>query len=312
MSAPDPRLTRYLLGELSEAEMTTLERDYMSDPAAFAQLVESETDLVDDYIRGRLPTEVRRRFEEHYLSHPKRRERVALAGALAAKIHERDSRAPASRAVQSWSGAIAGFRAGWTGRIALATAMATLLLSTGWFAIQRSRLRGELARTERARAVEEQRARELEGQLSRVQTKAREPASELERLKTPAAAPAATAPSSTPTFVSLLLTVPSARAPETGPASTLIIPPGTGEVRVQLEIGEVEYASYQVSVSRVAGPVVFTRQGVAPRKVGGRAHLAVTVPADRLTAGDYMLTLNGERPGAGLEVVSQLLFRVSR
>jgi hypothetical protein len=75
-------------------------------------------------------------------------------------------------------------------------------------------------------------------------------------------------------------------------------------------MADAEYATYQVSLNAVAGPVVFTRRGLAPRRVDTGVRIAVTVPADRLATGDYMLTLSGERPGAPPEAASQLLIQV--
>src|SRR5262245_24543624 len=157
-----PREMRYLLGELSEAEMTAFEREYMNDPDVYAQLVRSETALVDDYVRRRLPPQVRQRFEEHYLSHPKRRERVAFAGALATKIDERRAgESPGTGLAESWWGAINRFSSRPVFKVALVSATAILLVSTGWLLVQANRLRGELVRSEQARSTNEQRARDL-------------------------------------------------------------------------------------------------------------------------------------------------------
>jgi hypothetical protein len=296
---PDPRATRYLLGELAEAEMTAFEREYMSDPEMFARLEQSETALVDGYVRRRLPPNVQQRFEAHYLSHPRRRERVAFATALAAKIDERQSREVAATPVRPF-----GVRSMWT--VAWAAATVILLLTTGWSLIQYNRMRGELAQSERARTVDAQRARDLQNQLSTAQTETGALKTEIERLKTP---PAPNPPAS---IVSLLLTVPSTRTPASGEAKTIAVSPAAREFRIELAMDETEYATYQVSLNPVGASAIFTRPHLTPRKVGAGARLTVSVPAERLVAGDYMLTLRGERPGGGLEAVSQLLFRVTR
>jgi hypothetical protein len=41
-----------------------------------------EENLVDDYVRGRLPDDLRRRFEAGYLQLPYRRQKVVMAAAL--------------------------------------------------------------------------------------------------------------------------------------------------------------------------------------------------------------------------------------
>jgi hypothetical protein len=308
MSTPDPRWTSYLLGELSEAEATALEREFFANPDVFARLVEAETELVDDYVRRRLPPPLSARFERQYLSDPRRRARVEFAEALATKIDEVESAAKvqASRGAERARVEVPEART-WLWRASMAAALLVAIGSTGWWWLQSRRLRGELTHSELARTSGEQRTRDLQDQLSKAQTSASALASELERLKTPPGPPP-TQPA--PSFVSLLLTVPSARAPEPRDAPTLAIPRGTREVRFELAMPEAEYASYQVAVNPVVGPAVFTRQRLVPRRVGAGARIAVTAPAERLVAGDYMLTLTGERPGAPPETVSQLLFRV--
>jgi hypothetical protein len=296
-------MTSYLLGDLSEPEVTALERDFFSNPEVFARLVQAETELVDDYVRRRLPPQLKARFEQHYLSDARRLARVEFAEALATKIDEVESAEEArpSGVRARWQEPLLALGAGGLWRISVAAALALLFASTGWLLLQSRRLRGELAQSETARARDEQRTRDLQGQLL----------SELERLKGRSGTPTTqSATSSTPTLVSLLLTVPSARAPDAGAPSTLAISPEIREVRIQLAMDVAEYARYQVSLNAVAGPVVFTRQHLAPRKMDTSVLVAVTVPADRLAAGDYMLTLSGERPGAPPETVSQLLIRV--
>ena len=71
MSEPPDTTTRYLLGELPEADRTAFEEAYFGDPQKFAAVSEAESALVDDYVRGQLPADVRRRFERAYLSNPR-------------------------------------------------------------------------------------------------------------------------------------------------------------------------------------------------------------------------------------------------
>ena len=79
-------LTRYLLGELSEDERTALEEQYIADPNIFGEVARAESDLVDDYVRGKLAPEAHERFERVYLARPQRRERVKFAEALLTRL----------------------------------------------------------------------------------------------------------------------------------------------------------------------------------------------------------------------------------
>ena len=47
-------MRRYLLGELSESEQSDLEEKYFTDPQVFNQVLKTERELVDAYVRGQL------------------------------------------------------------------------------------------------------------------------------------------------------------------------------------------------------------------------------------------------------------------
>jgi hypothetical protein len=64
----DERITGYLLvGRLTEDEQTAVEEEYFADPQKFEEVWAIENDLVDAYVRGRLPGGERELFERHYL-----------------------------------------------------------------------------------------------------------------------------------------------------------------------------------------------------------------------------------------------------
>jgi hypothetical protein len=294
-------MTSYLLGELSESDQASFEREYFTDPTVFESLVQTETALVDDYARGRLSPHLRKRFEEYYLAHPSRRERANFADALATKIDEIQNTAPApqrDRDGSAWQAVLSAFGRGWTLRVSMATGIALLMLATGWLLVQTGRLRRELAQTEMARQAGEQRERDLERRLSAE--------------RTPAAPTASPVPGAPPSVVSLLLSVRSTRGPDTGAAPTLVIPPGTGQVRVQLALGQEDYPSYQVSLKSIVGLEILTRERLKPQTTTSGPTLVLTVPANRLAAGDYVLTLSGEGPSRDIDELSKSLFRVEK
>src|ERR1044071_1674406 len=79
-------LKRYVLGELSGDERDAVEQRYFSDQQIFDQLVRIETEIVDDYVRGRLSAADRASFERSYLQNPDRVRRIKFAAALATRI----------------------------------------------------------------------------------------------------------------------------------------------------------------------------------------------------------------------------------
>lgn len=75
-------MRRYLIGDYDAGAGEALERAYFSDPVTLERLELVEADLVDDYVTGRLPPDVREKFERHYLASREHRVEVELARAL--------------------------------------------------------------------------------------------------------------------------------------------------------------------------------------------------------------------------------------
>src|SRR5258705_13760092 len=262
MNESDHNLRRYLLGELSESERAALEEKYFADPRVFEQVLMSESDLVDGYVRGQLSPRARERFEQIYLTNPRRRERVKFAGALVSKIDQTEiAESVAAKPVWPVSGwrrlpALRGRRP----ILEFSLALASLLLVIGciWFFIDSRRSREELAQAQSARADQEARTRELERQVAAERKRTEELTAQLDhgRLQEQPPAQAVATPPSTrslPTFPSLILAVSGVRGTETGKAPTLVIPFGTAEARLQLNLKEHYYKDSSVSLRAVHG-----------------------------------------------------------
>jgi hypothetical protein len=259
---------------------------------------------------------------------------VKFAEALAARINQTEAsksaegqtadHASQSQKVQTgqrWQSLLATLRGR---RLALSFSIALVLLiaiSGVWSFIESRRLRRELAETQAARADEERRARELEEQRSANERKqAEELTAELNRrqqpqesLAQPSPTPmprAADAPA--PTFVTLHLSIGITRSADTSPAQTLVIPPGTKEVRLRLDLKENDYASYGVSLRAVGGREIFGRRSLKPVPAKPGARLFLTLPADGLITGDYMLTLSGISQDGSAEDLSKSIFRIEK
>ena len=309
-------MTRYLLGELSESERADLERRYFADSAFVERLSQCESDLMDDYARGRLSPETRERFEKAYLADPERRARLRFSEALVAKLDREVSPGliPQEAETTSWWQKL--FVPFIGGQRALAFSFAVLLLmvlGSAWLLLRTSRLRNELAQTRATEAAREQHERELQQQLIDEQARNQQLMAELDRERaqpTPdigIASPKNTAPA----FVSLLLVASGVRGAETR-SPTLSIPAGTQEVRIELKTAENEYQSYQLELHALGGKAIFDRKKVKPTITKSGANFGFSVPASRFTSGDYILTLKGVIPGGEVEDVSKSLFRVSQ
>jgi hypothetical protein len=77
---------RYLYGEHLEAERDDIEERLFTDEDFSLFVDDVENDLIDEYLRGELSFEEKRRFETKYLTTDGRRDRVALAGTLHEKV----------------------------------------------------------------------------------------------------------------------------------------------------------------------------------------------------------------------------------
>ena len=331
MDASDQVMTRYLLGELSESEQAALEEKYFTDPRVFDQVLKAESELVDNYVRGRLSTQTRERFEQSFLIHPRRRERVKFAEALATRLDQIEgSRAvaePPGAGVSRWQRLLLALRGR---RLVLGFSMSLVFLLTAVggirFFIENRRLRQELAQTREAQAERARRERELQQQLTDEERRAHELAGEEARAEELAAEPVrqrarqqtiqtkqAPPARSASTFASLVLTVGGVRGIDTGQASHLVIPRGTSQVRLRLNLKENDYPGYRVSLQRVGGAEIFSRQGLKPGITKSGASFTLIVPAHKFgAAGDYVLTLRGVSQGGEIEDLSKSLFRVEK
>ena len=320
MTNSDEMMTRYLFGELSESEQAQLEERYFVDAQTFEQLVQLETELVDDYARDHLSPQMRERFERAYLVKPNRRARLRFSEALAAKLDqiaalrvaEQTSIKTASRRQRFFSLLTGGQRA-----LAFSMALVLLLLSSVsvWLFIQSNRLRRDLALTREEQTAQKEREREAQQQLANEQKRTQELATELERRASPAAPQPQPTPStaerSAPVVASLILTASGVRGVDTGTAPKLVIPQGVHQVRLQLNLRENDYQSYQLVLQAVGGREIFDHH-VKPVLTKSGASFIFTLPASKISAGDYMLTLKGITTGGESEDVSQSLFRVEK
>jgi tetratricopeptide (TPR) repeat protein len=89
-------LTRYLLGELTEAENSRLEERYFADNSLYDELGALERDLIDRYVQIDLSDYEKEQFEKHFLSTPKRQQKLNFARALNSYILKETERSEPS------------------------------------------------------------------------------------------------------------------------------------------------------------------------------------------------------------------------
>jgi len=317
MSNSDEMLTRYLFGELPESEQSQLEERYFNDTQIFERLVQLETAMVDSYTRGQLSPELRDRFERAYLADSNRRARVRFSEALKTKL-DLGAVLPVTDSTvvrpSSWWQRLSLSMTGTQKWLAFSMALALLLVSaaTLWLWIQNSRLRQDLANIHSQQTNQEQHARETEQQLADERARTQQLSAELDRARTQTP-PAPTAPeSSGSTIASLVLMVSGVRGTGAGDAPKLIIHKETQQIRLQLKLKEHDYKGYNLVLQAVGGNEIYNRQNLKARITRSDTSLTVTIPASKIAAGDYLLTLRGLTAAGEIQDVSQSLFHVEK
>src|ERR1051325_11706286 len=96
-NSANEELTRYLLGEMSEAEQTELEVRYFADPQLFAELCAWRSTLFDEYVCGELSPPMRIRFEAAIENSWIMNERIRFAETMHQAVAERGTTATSHR-----------------------------------------------------------------------------------------------------------------------------------------------------------------------------------------------------------------------
>ena len=84
-------MRRYLLGQLAEGDAEEVELRLLADADLSDRLEAAESELIDQYLEGELPTEERAQFEIYFLKAPERRDDLALTAALRNAARKRAS-----------------------------------------------------------------------------------------------------------------------------------------------------------------------------------------------------------------------------
>ena len=137
MNERDTKRIRYLLGLCSQAERERIEAEYFEDGAAFQAMLTAEDDLIDAYARGELTDEERRRFETHFLTSTRGRERVQFARAFAGV--ELKASVVGTKRPTTWLNISESLR-GWPLRIATAAAVIVVVVALSWIFVERRRM----------------------------------------------------------------------------------------------------------------------------------------------------------------------------
>lgn len=306
-------MRRYLLGDLPESETNELEIQLLSDDEKFEQIWELENRLVDGYVRGRLSSADRERFERHYQASTVHRQRVAVARNLVAEADGPGATAIPLPAKVSWGARLSeklGFSIlSW--QSALAATVLLFAICSVWLFLDRSRLRHEQEQVRVESEARQNREAELSQQLATAQEERKRLESEIERLRVernvngqPPTQPERTP---RPTIYSLLLSPMLMRGGDNPQTAT--IPSQTDLVRLQMKVDQESARRFRVSVRTVEGRQVWEQQIKPP---AGNPIITAQVPAGRLPVGDYILNLSAVNSTGKPEEINRYFFRVTK
>lgn len=307
-------ITQYLLGVLPEPQRVALEVECFADKERFEEVAAAENDLIDDYLRGKLSRDEHAQFEQHFLSSPRRRERVHAAKILLRSISSGvvagDNVRRPTPLRYSWSPLSKRKNHIW----ALAAAAAILLALGGiWLTIETSRLRNQVLQAQAEQAAELERRRELDKQLEAQSGRAQQLSEELASLRDQLTALEAQSDkhrSASTNVLSFFLTAALARG-NGGETQTLTIPPGIQAVKLRLTLKRSDYQSYRAVVRTPEGAEIWN-QAIIPTPMKSGAVVMLQIPASRFARNDYILKIMGTTSTGEVDDASSYYFRVER
>jgi anti-sigma factor RsiW len=294
---------RHVLGTLPDAERVRLEERYFADDAEFEEIEIAEEELIDRYVRGELSASDRAAFEQTVARSPRLMERVEFAKLFAGKLRVAEAPPVVTRAVEpkeaNWWEGLFGFSQ--ASRLAFASSILLVLIAGGVLLFGWWQLRAESRRLAAQQAALEQRQRELDQQAADLKAQ-RQPTPS----QTPVPPQLLQEPTPQTAAPALLVLSPGATRSTSGPSNVRILP-GTSDVLVTLNLRGTDYSSYRLKLNAPDGKDVFSQAGLKPRFTKNRAVLTFRVPSQRLSQGDYYITLFGEPTNESIDDYS---FRV--
>jgi hypothetical protein len=330
-------LIRYLVGLASEEDTDQLDELSVEDEGFALRLRAVEHDLVDAYVNGELTGETLEGFKSQYLRTPSGLAAVELAEALRgyrrAPAAERQV-APVAATTHVAAPKVRARSWPWpTWGLAAAAAVFALLVASVYLLIDNQQLRQRVSGDRASNVALEQRARQLQEELTRQQAAARETEQELARAREALASGASADPGAAPgagestgrtgdaprTGEILLALVLSPATRGGGQLPQFSIPPGvgtgadtgTGTVILRLPLVAVDFPHYEAALRDAAGDRIIWRSGrLQAPSTRQRPMIPVTIRTSLLGPRGYTLELTGISASGQAEPLDSYPFRV--
>lgn len=303
---------RFLLGDVTDAERSRIEDEFLADEENFVRLEIAEDELIEDYLRGELSGAEKSLFESEFLRTAERRERVARMKILIDETTARKRAAIVSAPEKiSWSETLRAFFKNAAWQTAFAASVVVLLAAFGaWLFNRQSANHAELTKTEPPIS-------QSPAPVSSPETIAPENANitntnQNKSNSTPKPTPTA-APEKTPppkeretTLAIFILNPGGIRG---GAAENrLRVQPQTREIRLRLNLESNNYSFYTARVTTVDGATIYT----SPQLKSNRKSLLLQLPIRKLQPGDYIVELSGINAEGQTESVDDYAFTLQK
>jgi hypothetical protein len=257
---------KYLLGDLDEGEQERIELRLLTDKEFIEEVSITQTDLVDEYVSGNLSARERQSFEKHFLSTPKRFQKLRIARALDRHL-ETHTRSIAATAIRTPRVPI--LHPSRRVKVLLSLAAGVVLLIAGHVvreAITHKRSNDRVIEAQKQRVILEKELVKLNHQTTN-------------------SAPAALA--------MLPLTLKPILVREVGENRSVAIPQSPSLIELQLELPTDEYQSYQASLQTNEDVELAAVDGLKAKTLDNGKVVILRLPAWLVGPGGYQIKLRG-------------------
>ncbi len=336
----EPLLTRYLTGSATEEACVEIEERFLRDAEYLKRVRALECEIIDDYVRGELPTAEHQGFERRIMASPQGRQLIARARRLHIQLDQlacenrvvSEEREPAASIVNPreslWEKVRAClFTPGIVLRYGMAAALALLLAGGLWLWREEMLSRRQIAQLTAERDSLLQREKNLQERLTIQKSEGQQLSAHLDNEKRrlaaelsrntrlqqdmrSLAAKSSQAPLAEGEFVELALASGIERNP--GAPRRLNIPTNIRFVKLQLELDpSVNHRSYRVELNTAGGVHVWIKGGLIAQRADWGRFVTFILPTEVLQAGEYELVLHGLEDERKSEVAGYYYFIAS-
>lgn len=300
-------IVQYLLGELPEKECVEIEDRAFEDEQYMQEILDVESDLIDEYVRGEVPVARRRVFEEHFLASSERRRKLEFARALA------EAQKPAPIVIvdtEVRTNPIAAFFRSLTpvNGFAFATVLLLMFVGAAWLIRDSIKLRAELNQLRAERQTQEDERLKLEEQLASERRKIDDllaSAGKDQQQKQAEVPPEISQPKpvqpARSSVLALNLLPGLSRSNNTAPG--ILLTPGAKALALSVGIDVQDvFERYRVEVRSPTGQQVWSRSNVRARVSRSSRTISVSIPANVLRSGRYEVLVQGSEAGSNVDL----------